>query len=449
MIKDLLKPEVLELIQNSNWKDLKELVEDWPTPEVADLLISMEKNDRVVFFRLLPRRISSDVFAELDSEQQNALLLEMTDEETRYLLANIRPDDRTELFGELPGQATQRLLNLLSPQDLREARQLLGYPEESVGRLMTPDYVAVRPHWQVGHALDHIRKMGKTSETISMIYVTDPSWKLLDSLDLKLFILADPDMLVEDLMDNTFVSVSAFEDQEVAVGVFQRYDKFVLPVVDSEGVLLGIITVDDVLDVAQEEATEDFHKTAGVAPLQKTYRETSIFQLFNKRIGWLIILVFVSLMSSGVIAAFEETLESAIALAFFIPLLIGSAGNAGAQAATLMVRAIAINDLQLNQWLSTTGKEILVGVGLGAVMGAACYVLGIFFGGQIIGVIVGLTMISIIVLANIIGTLLPFMLTFFKMDPAVASSPLIATIMDATGLLIYFSIAAVFLELSV
>ncbi len=449
MIGDLLQPEITELIQEAKWKELLEIIEDWPNPEIADLLMSLDKADRVVFFRLLPRKTSSQVFAELDSEQQNALLLEMSDEETRHLLANIRPDDRTELFGELPGQATQRLLNLLSPEDLKEARQLLGYPEESIGRLMTPDYVAVRPHWRIGDAIQHIRKMGKFSETLNNIYVTDSSWKLLDALELKLLILADPDKLVEDIMDNTFVSVSATDDQEIAVQVFQRYDKFVLPVVDSEGILVGIITVDDVLDVAEEEATEDFHKTAAVAPLEKTYRETSIWQLFTKRIGWLLILVLVSLMSSGVIAAYEEVLETAIALAFFIPLLIGSAGNAGAQAATLMVRALAIDDVQLSNWLMTTGKEMLVGVFLGIVMGAACYVLGIFFGGTVIGIIVGLTMVSIIVVANIVGTLLPFMLTFFKIDPAVASSPLIATIMDATGLLIYFSIAILFIDLGV
>jgi len=307
---------------------------------------------------------------------------------------------------------------------------------------MTPDYLAVRPHWTIGQALDHIRKMGRQSETINMIYVTDPAWKLLDALELPLFILSDPELKVSDIMDDTFVSVSAFDDREEAVQVVQKYDKTVLPVVDSEGILLGIVTVDDLLDVAEEEATEDFHKTAAVAPLRTSYRETSIFSLFSKRISWLVVLVFVNLISSGIIEAYEQVLASAIALSFFIPLLIGSGGNTGAQSATLMVRAIATGDLQLNQWFRAAGKEILVGIALGIAMGLTSWVLGFYRGGAEIGIVVGLSMVAIVLAANIIGTILPFLLTRFNIDPAVASSPLVTTIVDAVGLLIYFSIAS-------
>ncbi len=445
MISELLKPEITELIEQKNWEVLREAVDEWRVPEIAELLMELRPADRTLFFRLLPRFKMAEVFSYLESDLQNNLLEELSDEENRHLLANMAPDDRTMLLGELPGVITQRLLNLLNPQDLREANKLLGYPEESVGRLMTPDYIAVRPGWTIGQSLKHLRAMAKKSETINMIYVTDTSWKMLDALELKEFILNDPGKKVEEIMDHTFVSILPTEDREEAVAIMQKYDKTVLPVVDEENVLLGIVTVDDVLDVAEEEATEDFHKTAAMEPLQRTYRETSVFQLFRKRISWLIILVFVSLMSSGVIAAFEDTLEAAIALAFFIPLLIGSAGNAGAQAATIMVRAMATDDVKIENWLRTTGKEILVGISLGIAMGIASYILGIFFGGFTIGIIVGLTMAAIILVANIIGTLLPFILTTFGQDPAVASSPLIATIMDASGLLIYFGIATVFL----
>ncbi|MCH8569380.1 MAG: magnesium transporter [Balneolales bacterium] len=445
MISELVKPEINELIEAENWGALKVAIEDWPTPEIASLLRELEIDQRVIFFRLLPKLKMADVFSYMESDAQNSLLINLTDEENRHLLTNMAPDDRTMLLGEMPGQITQKLLNLLNPQDLREARKLLGYPEESVGRLMTPDYVAVRPSWTVAQCLDHMRAMGSKSETLHMIYVTDTSWNLLDALPLEQFILNEPEKKVSDIMDETFLSVLATQDREEAVSLMQRYDKTALPVIDSDGVLLGIVTVDDVLDVAEEEATEDFHRTAAVSPLQRNYRETSINMLFKARIGWLMILVVVSLMSSGVIAAFEETLESAIALAFFIPLLIGSAGNAGAQAATLMVRALATDDLNVGQWMQTIVKEISVGLLLGMVMGASCWILGYFVGGTHIGIIVGLTMIAIILLANIIGTLLPFLLTALKMDPAIASSPLIATIMDASGLLIYFGIATVFL----
>ncbi len=447
--KELIKPEISELIDKKQWTELRESVEDWPIPEIVDLMLNLDKRDRVVFFRILPRHLSSDVFAHFEAEQQNALLLEMTDEETRQLLAGLAPDDRTALLDELPGQVTQQLLNLLSPQDLKEARYLLGYPEESVGRLMTPDYLAVRTHWTIGQALDHIRKMGRQSETINVIYVTDPAWKLLDALDLQLFILSDPDRKVEDIMDDTFVSVSAFDDREEAVQVVQKYDKTVLPVVDSDGILLGIVTIDDLLDVAEEEATEDFHKGAAVAPLRTSYREASIWSLFSKRILWLVILVFVNLVSSGVIEAFEEVLASAIALAFFIPLLIDSGGNTGAQSATLMVRAIATGDIELRQWLRTVGKEVLVGIILGLAMGVASWALGLYRGGTDIGIVVGLSMVLIVLVANIIGTLLPFLLTRLNIDPAVASSPLITTIVDAAGLLIYFTIASIVIGVSI
>ncbi|MGE5543873.1 MAG: magnesium transporter, partial [Bacillota bacterium] len=362
-----------------------------------------------------------------------------------HLLADLRPDDRTTLFEELPGQVTQRLLNLLSPEDLREARFLLGYPEFSVGRLMTPDYVAVRPEWTVAQALEHCRVKGKKSETLHVIYVVDAHWKLLDALELSRFIMARPEDKVEEIMNYSFVSLSAFDDREEAVKIMQKYDLFSLPVVDSSGVLVGLVTFDDVLDVAQEEATEDIYKGAAVTPLTTSYREASVWELYSKRIGWLVVLVFVSLLSAGVVAVFEETLQKVIALTIFIPLLLGSGGNAGAQSATLMVRALATGDLQLSQWLSTLAKELVVGVSLGVTLGVFSTVFGLVRGGWEIGLIVGLTTIGIILLASLIGGTLPFVLTRLKLDPAVASSPLITSVTDVLGLLIYFVIAGVVL----
>jgi magnesium transporter len=434
--------EVQNLILNRAWVDLRKELSEWPAPEVADLLREQEPPDRVIVFRVLPRGIAAEVFSHLEPQDQEGLLVELQDEETRHLLSNLSPDDRTHLFEEMPGQATQRLLNLLNPKDLAETRALLGYPEESVGRLMTPEYVAVRSDWTLSRALEHVRRRGKNSETINVIYVVDPDWRLVDDFELRRLILADPQKTVTDIMDFSFVAVSAFDDREEAVRVIQRYDLVALPVVDSDGVLLGIVTVDDLLDVAQEEATEDFHKGVAVAPLKTSYREATISELFKRRIGWLIILIFVNLLSSGVIAAFEETLQAAIALAFFIPLLIGSGGNAGAQSATLMVRAIATGDVQINQWLRTFLKELGVGAILGLAMGMLSGLLGLFRGGTEVGLVVGLSMICIVIVANLLGAILPFVLTRLKLDPAVASSPLITTVADVTGLLIYFTIAA-------
>jgi magnesium transporter len=444
-VPEEVRDEILELVDRRDLGVLRTRLSAMSVPDVADLLHEVDKSDRVILFRLLPRRMSCEVFAELDGESEQWLITDLTDEEARRLLSGLAPDDRTQLLEELPGLVTQRLLNLLSPADLVEARFLLGYPEDSVGRHMTPKYVAVKAHWTVRQALEHIRARGREAETINEVYVVDGGWRLLDAVELSAFVLADPDMPVEGLMDRSFVSVFAHEDRERAVELIGRYDRYALPAVDSDGVLVGIVTIDDLMDVAEEEATEDFQRVAAIEPLDTTYREASIWLLYRKRIAWLIVLVFVALMSSAVIAAFEATLEAVIALAFFIPLLIGAGGNTGAQSATLVVRALATGDLRLRQYWRALSKELVVGFALGVTMGIASSVLGILRGGIEVGIVVGLTMMSIVLVANLVGATLPFLLTRAGFDPAVASSPLIATIMDAVGLLIYFTIAIVVL----
>jgi len=437
--------KITELIHAQKWAELREALPEWPAPDIAEMLPGMGKPERIIIFRLLTKKLASEVFSYLESKDKDALLRDLTDEETRQILANLTPDDRTEFFEELPGQAIQRLVNLLSPDDRKETLQLLGYPDESIGRLMTPDYVAVRPEWTIQQSLEHIRYKGQDSETVNIIYVTDTDWKLLDALDLRRFILANPTDTVQQIMDYTYVSITAFDDREKAVQMIQHYDLEAMPVVDSEGVLIGIVTVDDVLDVAQEEATEDFHRVAAVEPLKTSYRESSVSLLYRKRIIWLAVLLGVNLFASGVIAANEEMIVSTIALAFFIPLLMATGGNAGAQAATLMVRAIATGDVKLTQWLWALSREIGVGLLLGATMGLAVYMLGFYRGGFEIAVIVSLAMLTIVIISNFIGVALPFILTRLQLDPAMASSPLITSIVDVFGLLVYFWIATLIL----
>lgn len=440
-MKDIRDIDVQDLIKSRKLMELRELFSDWPIPDIADHMFQLERPYRVLLFRLLPRQVSSEVFSYLNREDRNALLRELNTEETKNLLGSLKPDDRTNLFEELPGQATQRLLNLLNPEDLKEACQLLGYPEESVGRLMTPNYVAVRPEWTIGQALRQIRAKGKDSETLNIIYVTDSNWELLDSLELHKFILSSPDLLVKEIMDTSFISLSAFDDREEAVHMMQRYDTFALPVVDSEGVLIGVVTFDDVMDVAQEEATEDFHKGAAVTPLKMSYQAASALSLYSKRIGWLIALVLVNLISLEVMASFEEVIASAIVLTFFLPMLTGSGGNVGSQSATLLVRALAIEDVQLNQWFRTAFKELRVGLMLGVTMGFTGFLIAYFRGSFEIAVIVGLSMVTLVIVANLIGMLLPFILTLLRLDPAVASNPLITSLTDVTGIIIYLQIS--------
>lgn len=440
---ELVTVELKELIKKKKWLELRNRLVNVPAPMVLDVLPLSEKNDRVLIFRSLSREKSAEVFSNLEPEQQDSLLNDLTDVETRHLLSSLSPDDRTSLLEELPAPVTRQMLGLLSSTDLQEARELLGYPEESIGRLMTPDYVAIDPHWTIGKALDHIRRFGKDSETINIVYVIDESGRLLDEIRLRRFMIADPEKQVKELMDHAFASLSAFDDREEAVTVMQKYDYVALPVVDSDGSLIGIVTFDDVMDVAEEEATEDMHKAASVTPLKMAYHRASILNLYQKRAGWLIALVLMNLASAVVLSVFEEKLASAIVLVIFIPLLIGGGGNAGAQAAMLVIRALVTGDIKLDQWAVTIGKEVVVGLLLGLTLGLIGGFLGLLFSGfqWEIFFVIGISMFTIVLFANLVGMLLPFILAKVNVDPTVASGPLITTIVDAAGLFIYFAIA--------
>lgn len=437
--------KIQDLLKKKDWKNLRDLVAAMPVPDVSDLLLTLPKTDQVVLFRLMPHAQASDVFAYLDRSNRDKLLLALSEDETRQLLAELSLDDLTDILEEMPGAATQKLLNLLSKEDLKQIRFLLGYPEESVGRLMTPDYVAVRQDWTVERVLKHIRKKAASSETVSTIYIVDDHWKLIDALTLESFVLAEPEQTVENLMDYQFEFLSAFEDRERAVEVMQRYDVSVLPVVDSSRVLVGIITFDDVIDVAEEEATEDFHKVAAITPLHHGYLQTGLFELIQKRIVWLIALVFMNIFSGAAIASFEDTIAAAIALVFFLPLIIDSGGNAGSQAATLVIRSLALKDVKLSDWGRLLIKDIGVSLILGITMGLAVSIIGIIRGGPEVGLAVALTMVCVVMIGSTIGTLLPLILSRFGIDPATASAPLITSLADITGVIIYFSIAKMIL----
>jgi len=448
MPDEFVESKIQELVKQKDWRMLKEILSGWPAPDIADLFENISVEEVVILFRLLHKEQAAMVFSEVETHRQMALLQQMSNEHIRDIISELSPDDRTELFEELPGKITQRLLNLL-PSDIRkETLELLGYPKESVGRLMTSDYVAIRPHWTIEQAMEHIRRYGHDAETINMVYVVDEQWLLLDDIPLRRLILADPEQKVESVMDKKFVSVLAYEDQEKAIELIKHYNMFALPVVDSENVLLGIVTVDDILDVLEEEVTEDIHKGASIFPLEMSYSAASVWTLYQKRIIWLSLLLAAGFLSSSVIAAFEKTLTSIVALAFFIPVLIDSGGNTGTQSATLVIRAIATGDLSLRKWFSVVKKELLVGLLLGVTLGVVLCLWSSFWkGGAAVGPIAGMSMVIIVLWANLVGSLLPIILTKINLDPAVVSGPLITTLLDATGLLVYFSIAKWWLSL--
>ena len=438
--------EVERLIDSGLLKQLSDHLKGWADPELADLIVTLKAKQQNLVFRLLSRRQAAHVFALFEPEQQDRILRALTDVDTRELLASLSPDDRTALLDELPAAVTQRLMQLLSPEDLAESRQLLGYPDCSVGRMMNPDYIRVRAEWTVEQALAHIRKFARDSEVFNILYVTDGEGVLVDVLRMRRLILAPLSTVLSELLNYRFFSLSAYDDQEFAVEQIQRYDINALPVVDSDGVLLGIVTVDDLFDVAEEEATEDIQKGAAVSPLETNYSAAASLLLFRKRIGWLIILIFVNLLSAAVISNYLGYLQSYVALVLFMPLVIASGGNTGAQSATLMVRALAVGDLKFSGWLKILVKELKVGFMLALAMGVLAFALGIYRSEVRLAITVAMSMFFAVFFANMIGVLLPLMLKKFKVDPAAASSPLVTSIMDTVGLQIYFMMAILVLS---
>ncbi len=449
MLKELLKPEINDLILNRKWNALKNVLKNWPAPEIAELMLDVDKYNRVLLFRALPGDLSADVFSNLEQDKRDALLFELTDQETRELLADMSPDDRTELLEELPSKVTRTLMNLLSAEDLKEARQLLGYPEDSIGRQMTPDFVVVRPSWTIAEALAHIRIFGKNSETVNRIYVTDKNGKLIDDILLRNIILANENSTIEDLMDYNVVSVSANDDQEEAVRMLDKYDIAAIPVVDSKKHLVGIVTFDDIFDISEEEATEDFQKISAINPVDQSYLSASIMRLWAKRFPWLLALLLANFITAGIISSYQHVTLTVVALASFIPLLLGAAGNSGTQSSTLIIRSMATGDLAISDWFKVIKKELIVGVMLGLALGIITYARGFFEGdaGFDVAIIVSLSMLILVVWANLVGGLLPIALGKLKLDPAVISGPFIATLIDLSGIAVYFNIAIWVLDL--
>lgn len=447
MIGKLLIPEIKELIENKQWDTLKKFLEDPYPSDIADLIQDFDEVSAAVLFRLLSKESAFDVFAEMEPEFQGGILKQMSSQYIKEIISELEPDVRTKLFEELPGNLTQNLLNLLPAEERKEALAVLAYPENSVGRLITPDYIAVRPDWKVEKVFIHIRRREKDAETIDRIYIVNDEWRLLDDIPVKRFIFADPQQKVKALMDGRFISLSAYEDQEVAIRIMKKYNLVALPVTDSGTTMIGIVTIDDIMDVMEEETTEDFHKTAAVAPLEKNYTASSPLYLYKKRVPWLLFLLIAGFLSSSVIAHYENSIQLVIVLAFFIPVLTGAGGNTASQAAAIVIRALALGEIDFKDWFRVIKKEVITGILLALTLGVILFLWGtIWKGGTQIGIVVGLSMIGIILWANLIGSLLPIILTKLKLDPAVISSPFLATLLDASGLLLYFSIAKIILQ---
>lgn len=436
---------VRTLLAEKDWRGLKNLAERLEASEIAELFPSLPPTESTLLFRSLPRDLAADVFSYFDEERQRSFLAEMTEQETRTLLAELSPDDRTDLFEELPAVTAQHLINLLAAEDRREALMLLGYPKDSVGRLMSPDFATIRPGQTVAEAIETIRAQAPDSETINVVYVVDQQGRLLDDLRLRRLILADPGARISDLMGGEPVALSAFDAEGHAVSEMKRTGYFALPVVDSGNRLLGVVTADDALEVAVDEATIDIHKGGAVNPLETSLTLAPTTVLYSRRVTWLLVLVFANILSGAGIAFFEDLIESVVALVFFLPLLIGSGGNAGSQASTLVIRSMALGELSMRDYLRLFFKEMRVSLLLGLSMSAAVSAIGWFRSGPKIALVVAASMLCVVIAGSIIGMSLPFLFRRLGIDPATASGPVVTSLADILGVLIYLGIASLLL----
>ena len=456
MIVHLLKPEFDELIKSKDWVALKDVLNDVPPVDIAELLEELETEVAVVIFRLLKKQKAADVFYYLSTNKGADLLDVFTAQQLSEVMSNLEPDERVALMEELPGHLTQRVMNSMKLDDRKQVQKLLGYPDESVGRLMTPRYVKIKKDWTIQRSMEHIRKFGHSVETVNVIYVVDEREKLIDDLRLNQLILADPEATIESLMDESFEALSAFDDQEDAVKMLSKYDRVALPVVDSDGVLVGIVTVDDIIDVAEEETTEDMQKMAGMDALDDYYSQTSIFTTVKKRLWWLIVLFVGQILTAITMGGYEEVLQKVVALSFFVPLIISSGGNSGSQAATLIIRALATDDIKSDDWKRVFSREFSSGLLLGLLIGLLGFVTLVSWdllsgaaltkGVVLTALVVGLSLFSIVLFGNVIGAMLPFILEKLNLDPAVSSAPFVATVVDVSGIIIYFTIAVLLLS---
>lgn len=450
-----LRNSLHAFLEARNFGDLRRLLATLAPPDAAELIAELDPEAEAVAFRRLPRELATQTFEYLPFETQEGLLSGLRDTHVAAILNDMSPDDRTALLEELPGKVTRRLINLLSPEERRVATELLGYPEESVGRLMTPDYIRIKRDWTIARVLAHVREYGRKSETLNMVYVTAPGGRLLDDIGIHEVLLTPPAALVSSLMDYQFIALRVSDDQEQAVALFRRTDRTALPVVDSEGVLVGIVTLDDVLDVAEEEATEDIQRLGGSEALGEPYLTISVFKMVRKRAGWLTLLFFGQMLTATVTGAFEDQLAQALVLVLFIPLIISSGGNSGSQAATLVIRAMTLGEVRLRDWWRVMRREIVSGLVIGGFLGGLGFLriaVGEWLNGAygpywpLVGLTIGFSLVGVVLWGSLSGSLLPFLLKRLGIDPATSSAPFVATLVDVTGLIIYFGVAALLLK---
>ena len=443
-----------ELIVTEDKLSIREFLDDQNIADVAELINENPEYDSQIIAHLSIHRAAS-TFKILDFPTQKRIVAQLNSFKTAELLNELQADDRTDFLEELPKEVLRELIKLLDPEERKITLALLGYPEDSVGRLMTPDYVYVFAHNTVEEVFNIIRKYARSTETIDVIYVIDEHGELIDDLRIKEFILASPDKMVSELMDERVIALNVKDDQEHANQVFKMNNRNALPVVDDNNVLLGIITIDDILWVAHEEFSEDMQKMGGTVALNEPYLEMPLLKLFKKRVGWMIVLFLGEMLTATAMSFFEDEIAKALVLTLFVPLIISSGGNSGSQASTLIIQAMAVGEITLIDWWRVLRREIMSGLMLGCVLGFIGFIriaiwqqFSNIYGPHwvLIGSTVGISLIGVVLWGTLSGSMLPMALKKLGADPAVSSAPFVATLVDVTGLIIYFSVAYLFLK---
>ncbi|MDX1973317.1 MAG: magnesium transporter [Candidatus Sumerlaeia bacterium] len=442
MLGHLLLPEIQELVEQRNYRLLKETLLEIPAADLADMVEDLEQSEFVVVFRLLPKHLATDVFEYLELEHQKMLLEQLRGHRVQELMKDMSPDDRTALLEELPTKAANRLMMMLPREERDVARTLLNYPEESVGRVMTPDFVYLLPTMTVADALTKIRILGINRETVYDLYVVDDNMAILGYVSLANLVTASLEVAIRDLMAENVITISAMKDQEEAVDMLSRYDLAALPVVDLDERLIGIVTFDDILDIVEEEYTEDVHLQAAVQPLESSYLKIDALSLVKSRVPWLIILLVAETLGVFLLRRYDDFLEATIALALFLPVMIATGGNTGTQSAALVIRAMATGDLRLKDGFTVLARELLVSALLSSILGIISFGLVLGMEGDFgIALCIGVGLATIVTLSNLMGVMLPLLLQALRYDPALMSGPFISTVIDVVGLVIYLEIS--------
>ncbi len=432
-----------ELIDNRQFNDLRRVLAEMNEADIAAVLEELPKEELPRIFRLLPKAMAADVFSFLPTDIQQELITRLTDAEAANIINNLMADDATDLMEEMPANVVKRLLANANAETRRDINHLLLFPDNSAGSIMTVEYMDLKEDWTVEKCMERIRKTGLDSETIYTCYVVDKARKLVGTVALRYLLITDPDTTVGSMMNDNVISVHTLDDQEEVAKLFQKYDFNSMPVVDREERLVGIITIDDIVDIIQEEATEDIEKMAAIVPSDKPYLKTGVVELYKKRIGWLLLLMISATFTGKIITHYESALGAYLVLTAFIPMLMDSGGNTGSQASVTIIRGLSLDEIEFSDIGRVIWKELRVAMMCGITLAAANFVkLQIVdHVTPIVALVISLTLITTVLIAKMIGASLPMCAKKLGFDPAVMASPLITTIVDAVSLLIYFQFA--------